>query len=1162
MRYSTVFKFIAFVLCAATLLGMVASAAGIIFLTELGEKSVEGSYQDQLRNQSVSYAMSVGGMYASEHLGGAPRNVANEYYDWQLQYFDTMQVGYTLCDSEGNVLQEMQLPDNGRKVVFEEEIPVSGRYMKVISTTPREEHPDSQQPGSENIRVVVMPSQEMTEIGTVYLDYTDGSRDEIRDEEVVGWLYLHPDVLVFETNRINHIPMGDGWYVNHILLADMGGNIVYEVFGDTHVIQAMDGTDNQLVLTLPKGMVTAAAPVGLTYTQGDYTSYDAIPTQGVTVTSMSVTYSNLQGEAMGSEGTSSPDLIGTLFHDPQGNAVFQSTEPMTMDIPEDCIISTVTFMDAQNNALFEANCPGGVGIIEYDEDGCLVFKGQMPGTVIPEETVPEESAPAAGRENAKAYVVPGTAVYAAPNLQSQVLEMLDETEVEVIQQRQLLVDGETQNWCLIQQGWLPLEEITFVYTVQTEETDTAASGSRKIYATPSLDAKELGELSPEETPEILRQDVFGSETWGLIPEGWILLEAGEPEAASTEPEAAAEVTEEPQTRTAAEPAAAAETETALSVEAEDSLPAETEETLPAQTETYPAEDIQTGHYYDSELRQEMDVQYVWEPIPEGYTLEIRLTKGALRNELGWTLLRLAESFRHILLEFLGICIAVFALCVVHLCCSAGRTRRNNEVRAGGLNRIPLDLYLVGGGFGVVGLVAAAVIGSEYFARNDEQLALVFCGACAYLVCLLVVGFFFAFVAQTKTPGGYWWRHSFCGWCIKLMILGCTGAFDLCIRVWKNGMPLVRRIFGWLWNTGRRCVQWLWDTGKRLGRWILAMTGKCFVWTTAKLVRFFGLLPITWQFLLTGFTLVFLLYVVLRSYKVGWILVGFGLFFATILYAASAFAILLESAKRMSKGDLDTKVDDKLLIGGFREFAGELNDLADVAVVAAQKQLKSERMKTELITNVSHDIKTPLTSIINYVDLLQKPHTEAEQTQYLEVLDRQSQRLKKLIDDLMDMSKASTGNMAVEISRMDAVETVNQALGEFADKLERAQLIPVFRQPEETVEMMADGRLVWRIMSNLLGNAVKYALPGTRIYVDLLEMDGKVIISMKNISREELNVHADELLERFVRGDASRNTEGSGLGLNIAQSLMELQKGQLQILVDGDLFKVTLIFPAA
>ena len=232
------------------------------------------------------------------------------------------------------------------------------------------------------------------------------------------------------------------------------------------------------------------------------------------------------------------------------------------------------------------------------------------------------------------------------------------------------------------------------------------------------------------------------------------------------------------------------------------------------------------------------------------------------------------------------------------------------------------------------------------------------------------------------------------------------------------------------------------------------------------------------------------------------------------------------------------------------------------MVAAQKQLKSERMKTELITNVSHDIKTPLTSIINYVDLLQKPHTEAEQEQYLEVLSRQSLRLKKLIDDLMEMSKASTGNMTVDIAKLDAVESVNQALGEFADKLDKVQLIPVFRHTEESIPMMADGRLVWRVMSNLLSNAVKYAMPGTRLYIDLMRLEGKVVISIKNISRDELNIDADELMERFVRGDDSRNTEGSGLGLNIAKSLMELQKGQLQLLVDGDLFKVTLIFPGA
>ena len=276
----------------------------------------------------------------------------------------------------------------------------------------------------------------------------------------------------------------------------------------------------------------------------------------------------------------------------------------------------------------------------------------------------------------------------------------------------------------------------------------------------------------------------------------------------------------------------------------------------------------------------------------------------------------------------------------------------------------------------------------------------------------------------------------------------------------------------------------------------------------------------------------------------------------------ADGLLLESTRKMGQGNLDTKVDKRLMIGCFWDFARELNNLADVANVAAQKQLKSERMKTELITNVSHDIKTPLTSIINYVDLLQKPHTEEEGQQYMEVLDRQSQRLKKLVEDLMDMSKASTGNMTVEITRVDAVESVNQALGEFADKLERARLYPVFRHADDSVPMMADGKLVWRVLSNLLGNAVKYAMPGTRVYLDLTRVDGNVVISMKNISRDELNVDAEELMERFVRGDVSRNTEGSGLGLNIAKSLMELQKGQLQLLVDGDLFKVTLIFPAA
>ena len=357
---------------------------------------------------------------------------------------------------------------------------------------------------------------------------------------------------------------------------------------------------------------------------------------------------------------------------------------------------------------------------------------------------------------------------------------------------------------------------------------------------------------------------------------------------------------------------------------------------------------------------------------------------------------------------------------------------------------------------------------------------------------------------------------------------------------------------------KRLWQWL----GRIVRWCLDLLGNLLRRIAGGIRYFIGLLPTIWQWLLAGFAVLILLVIVVNTANVLVFLVCLGGAAGILLYGAYAFGVLLESARRLRGGDLDTRVDDRKLIGCFSQFAQELDGLAEVAVIAAQKQLKSERMKTELITNVSHDIKTPLTSIINYVDLLQKPHSPEEEAMYLEVLARQSNQLKKLIEDLIDMSKASTGNLPVDTMRLNAVEAVNQALGEFGDKLEKAQIQPVFRHTAETVEMMADGRLVWRVLSNLLSNAVKYAMPGTRLYIDLSQADNKVILSMKNISREELNVEADELIERFVRGDDSRNTEGSGLGLNIAKSLMELQKGQLQLLVDGDLFKVTLVFPTA
>ena len=1059
-----------------------------------------------------------------------------------------------------------------------------GLYMKVVNTYPIEEQePQPSEPAQMDVQVPVMPVRESTPVGAVYVDYTNGHHEEWpADGTQLGILTYTGGTTVTFLSNIGYFPAGDGWYPNHVLMLDMGGNAVYEVLGGGDVILGAELDEANLCrIHLPADTLTAAAPAGITIVSGDYTAYDAIPAQGVTVTSMNVTYGDEANGDIGSEGVSSPDLIGTLFHDYGGNVEFHSSEPMTMDVPSDTHITHISFMDARGNLIFEARCPGGVGDMTYDENGYLIFRAAVPGSevpqTVPQETIPEETEVEATEAPEEPEAQTGFArerlsIHKAPSTEAEVVGTVDVwEEIRIITRK--TYDG-TQ-WGLIPGGWVLMDKVLTEEAAAPVEADAehteATTGERTVYAEPNTDSKVLGTLAAGEEPELLDQDTVNGMVWGLTPEGWILLEQTEAEEAVPAPaaETLPQETVFPE-ETEAAPEPMEKTSPARSVtEPEAVMETTPAETVPTEPATLPESDVETGLYYDSGARQDMIAEYVWEPIPEGCTMTIRLAPGALRAELGWTLLRRAEAFRSILLEVLGICIAVFALCVVHLCCSAGRTRRNNEVRAGGLNRIPLDLYLVGAGMACMGLTAGAVYGGEYLVRGDEELAIVFCGASAYLVCLLIVGAFFAVVAQFKTPGGFWWRHSLCGWSVRTLFRGGRLLTAACETGWRRGKPMGLRFFRWtgrtcvkLWKLVKKTVLWIWDTTLRLARWALQTVRRWLGRVFCQIGKIFRLLPVTWQFLVTGFMLVLMLYVMMRTYKVGYILLGFGIFFGVLLYAASAFGILLENARRMSRGDLDTKVDDRVLIGAFKDFAGELNDLADVAVVAAQKQLKSERMKTELITNVSHDIKTPLTSIINYVDLLQKPHSEQQQEQYLEVLERQSQRLKKLIDDLMEMSKASTGNMAVEIVRMDAGEAVNQALGEFADKLDRAQLIPVFRQPDEPVEMLADGRLVWRVMSNLLGNAVKYALPGTRIYLDLMTLDGKVVISMKNISREELNVHADELMERFVRGDASRNTEGSGLGLNIAQSLMELQKGQLQILVDGDLFKVTMIFPSA
>lgn len=269
-------------------------------------------------------------------------------------------------------------------------------------------------------------------------------------------------------------------------------------------------------------------------------------------------------------------------------------------------------------------------------------------------------------------------------------------------------------------------------------------------------------------------------------------------------------------------------------------------------------------------------------------------------------------------------------------------------------------------------------------------------------------------------------------------------------------------------------------------------------------------------------------------------------------------LLQSAAESLVTGNFQEKIDTKRMYFDCKKYGETLNQIGDSIGLAVEEKFRSQRMKTELITNVSHDIKTPLTSIVTCVELLQKEHTETEHQEHLDLLQRQSMRMKKLVEDLVEASKATTGNLSVNLMETDLVEAVQQALGEYEDKFsaKNLQIVPTYH---ENCVVQADGKHLWRVLDNLLSNVSKYAQSGTRVYISVEKIKDNTEISIKNISAEPLNVRAEDLLERFVRGDESRSTEGSGLGLNIAQSLMQVQGGSLKLSIDGDLLKVELIF---
>lgn len=459
----------------------------------------------------------------------------------------------------------------------------------------------------------------------------------------------------------------------------------------------------------------------------------------------------------------------------------------------------------------------------------------------------------------------------------------------------------------------------------------------------------------------------------------------------------------------------------------------------------------------------------------------------------------AELIYNCRYQLIVIAAVSFILCLVlfiFLLCAAGHRAGSEGIVPSFVDKIPFDLFTL------LMIVAISCLWAILAEMSYDSILLIMLACLVILVAaLLILLYIMSFAVRVKLGG---------------VIKGC----------------IIYKVLAWVWRLIRSVCH-----------------------AIAELVRGMPLVPKS----CIAVAVILLLELISMNSGVVWLITN-ALLAAALIYTAICMKKLLLAGKKLADGDESCVVDTSKLYGPFREHGEDLNTIRDGVSLAVEARMRSEHFRTELITNVSHDIKTPLTSIINYVDLLGKEKPENEKMrEYIDVLQRQSARLKKLIDDLLEASKASTGNLTVNAEPCDVGVLLDQTLGEYGEKLNAAGLEPVLTKPEKPVIIMADGRHMWRIFDNLLNNICKYSQRGTRVYLEVCERDGKAVVTFRNISSRQLNISSDELMERFVRGDSSRNTEGSGLGLNIAQSLAQLQKGVMELTVDGDLFKVTLTF---
>lgn len=494
------------------------------------------------------------------------------------------------------------------------------------------------------------------------------------------------------------------------------------------------------------------------------------------------------------------------------------------------------------------------------------------------------------------------------------------------------------------------------------------------------------------------------------------------------------------------------------------------------------------------------------PLPDGNVLSAELMQSpTVRNNVyyDYYIYDFVYSARYGFCIVTVSCLAAALFFGYFIMCGAGRRRKSNEIHLNMADRLPLDLYalLIFAGMFVSGWLAVRLL-------REMALWTLF----LIIPCLLLISSLTAALLDTvakRVKNGTWWDEM-----------------------------LTKKLVGFTW--GLLCH------------------------AAGDIEKVFISLPLIWKALIMSSLYLCITLLTLNGKSgvltVLWLIVSVIAIIAICLAVISADKIR-QGAKKLAQGDLSYRIDTDDMLPVFRQHANNLNSINDVLARAVEERTRNEKFKAELITNVSHDIKTPITSIINYVDLLGRENlTDEQRAQYLDVLKRQSARLKKLTVDLVEASKASTGNISVQTEPLDVCEILKQSTGEFSERIADSSLALELQLTDGPLMIMADGRLLWRVFENLLSNICKYSQPGTRVYVTTRVENGCVVTDFKNISRERLSIPGKDLAERFVRGDSSRSTEGSGLGLSIAKSFTELQGGTFDIITDGDLFKAEIRFP--